>query len=124
MSSLDAGDSDTVPFGPRSNGVGEYTRIKGLVGPSPDEAWNRLLEVTARTDDAGLYWVADIIEDLVAAHRAPFVVRLEAELAQNRRLRQAFVDFVPLVAGDEPLHDRLLVLREEIEREPGDDGPS
>lgn len=85
----------------------------------PEEAWSQLLQVIATTDDAGLFWVADSIEDLVGQHRHAFVAVLEPELATNRRLREAFVHFVPIDPDNEPPEDRLLELRKAIEREFG-----
>jgi hypothetical protein len=101
---------DAGSFGPHIGGdSNEWGHVGKLAVDDPAAAWRRLLEITATTDDAGLFWVADILEDLVVHHPSEFVPRIEAELASNRRLRQAFLDFVPL-SPDEALNERLLLI--------------
>lgn len=106
-------------FGPDVGGAsGEYEALVLLFRSDPAAAWDRLLEITASTDDDGLYWVADILEDFVIHHPVPYAERIEAELAVDPRMRRAFLDFVPM-AHDGALEDHLAALREEIEREFG-----
>jgi hypothetical protein len=106
-------------FGPETGGTaGEWARLKDLVPDDPDAVWSQLLEIVATTDDSGLFWVADILEDLVAHDPQVFEQRIEGELASNRRFRQAFVHFVPM-GHDEAVNDRLLTTRERIEDEIG-----
>lgn len=119
MNDQETGDPEVESFGPHRGGLfGEYARLSELVRSDPEAAWSRLLEITAETDDAGLYWVVDLLEDLVIQHPSPYAARIEAELAVNPRLRRAFLDFVPM-AKDEALQDHLAALRSEIEREFG-----
>jgi hypothetical protein len=78
--------SDGVSFGPHVGGEnGEWSTLGRLVTSDPDRVWTRLLEVAASTDDASLYWVGDIIEDLISAHGWAITERLEAELAFGGR---------------------------------------
>ena len=113
------GGTDPPSFGPPAIVEGgEYATLKSLVAPDPYRCWTRILEVTARTDDAGLFWVADVLEDLVIHHPTPFAARIEAELGVNSLLRQAFIDFIP-TASDAALADHLLEIRERIEEEFG-----
>jgi hypothetical protein len=106
-------------FGPRQSGpAGEWARLSDLVSSDPEEAWSRLLDITSITDDAGLFWVADILEDLVIEYPSQYAARIEAELEVNPRMRRAFLHFVPM-SKDDALKDRLLARREEIEREFG-----
>ena len=104
-----------TPFGPHAQGD-EWVRLSRQVASSPDGVWARLLEITEITDDAGLFWVADILEDLVLRDPGVFIPRLESEASSNRRLRRALLDFVPPSVGEEA-QDRLLELRSVIERE-------
>lgn len=103
-------------FGPEAGPAGEYARLSEQVGRDPETAWLRLLEITAVVDDAGLYWVADILEDLVSGNPSRFAPLIETELEGNLRLRRAFVYFVP-TTRDERYARRLLRLREQVERE-------
>ena len=105
---------EPVSFGPHVGPTSDYFRVSEQVPRDPDGAWVRLLDITAATDDAGLFWVADILEDFVIHHPALFVPRIEKELETNAKLRRAFVDFTPPL-GD--AHDRLLDLRERIGEE-------
>lgn len=108
-----------ISFGPHRGGpAGEYARLAELVVSDPETAWSRLLEITAVTDDAGLFWVGDILEDFVSHYPSPYAARIEAELAVNQRMRRAFLYFAP-ITSDEALEDHLASLREEIEREFG-----
>ena len=108
-----------TPFGPGTGGEVEYRAIDRLTLSKPEEAWSRLLRVTAATDEAGLYWIADLLEDLIFHHGRAFVAMLEPELAINGRLRQAFINVVPMAPDDQPLEDRLVDLRDAMERELG-----
>ncbi len=104
-------------FGPHAGGdFGEWAFFASLVRDDPEQAWARLLKVVSLTDDEGLLWIADVLEDFVIEHPAAFVPKIETELRSNRRLREAFVRFVPS-SPDEDVNDRLLSLRESIERE-------
>jgi hypothetical protein len=109
------------PFGPPSHaGKARHEKLTRLAAEDPEEAWREVHEIVARTDEDGLFWVADILEDLALHHPEAFVERIETELANSRRLRQAFLRFVPgLRKGHEELEDRLLTVREGIEREFG-----
>ena len=80
------------------------------------------MEIAAATDDAGLYWVADILEDFVIHHPARFAPLMEKELETNAKLRRAFVHFTPTASGD-VLADHLLDLRERIGEELTSSGP-
>ena len=103
------------PFGPdTSEGAEEWAELGVLAQSDPDLAWSRLLTVAAETDEAGLFWVADIIEDLILYHGQDVTPRLDAELRSNAPLRRAFVSVVP-DNPDPELEDRLLALRDEIE---------
>jgi len=105
------------PFGPQVGGsAGEYSALELLARSDPDAAWARLVLIAARTDDAGLFWVADILEDLISFHGHEIYERLKGELEVNPALREAFVSVVPDNA-DPDLEDRLLVLRDKIEAE-------
>jgi hypothetical protein len=104
-------------FGPQVDGdQGEWAELGLLARSDLDLAWSRLLAITAEVDDAGLYWVGDIIEDLIGHHGWDVAPRLEDELETNERLRFAFLSVVPW-HSDGQLQDRLLALRERIEEE-------
>jgi hypothetical protein len=107
---------DAHPFGPETGPTGEYARLAEQVVRDPGGAWSRLLEITAAVDDAGLYWVADILEDLVIHDPDRFAPLIEQELETNARLRRAFVFFVP-TTSDDVLAERLVDLRERIEQD-------
>jgi hypothetical protein len=110
-----ADDGLPSSFGPHVGGdTGEYALLSKLVVSDPDHVWERLLEITAETDRAGLYWVGDLIEDLVAAHGWSFAERLKPELERNHRLRLAFVH-VMAWTGDDALAEHLTALRESCE---------
>jgi hypothetical protein len=105
-------------FGPHIGGqTGEWALFRERVRDDPLAAWVRLLHIVAITDADSDLWVADILEALVQADHPTFVPMLEGELASNRRLRDAYLHFVPS-APDEDVNDRLLELRENLERSP------
>jgi hypothetical protein len=115
-------------FGPDPQVVfGEYEHLSEQVKVDPDAVWSRLIEISLTTDDASLYWVADIVEDLVVADGERFVPRIEAEARANPRFRRALIDMVPMARTD-VLDDRLLAVREAAEIEfgvsNGSDAPS
>ena len=117
MSSPTLAGMNGYSFGPDAGGPsGEYSRLAELVVTDPEAAWSRLLEITAEVDDAGLYWVADILEAFVIHHPARFAPLIENELETNAKLRRAFVYFVP-PAADDVLADHLLELRGRIAKE-------
>lgn len=103
-------------FGPEGGPTGEYARLSEQVVHDPESAWSRLLEIAAEVDDAGLFWVADILEDFVLHHPDRFAPLIEQELETNAELRRAFLYFVP-TTSDDVIAEHLLELRERIERE-------
>lgn len=117
------GQPDRAAFGPRAEGdAGEWARLSQLALSNPELAWRELVAAAERTDDAGLFWVADVAEDLVSFSPETFVPRIEAEAQRNPRFRRALVSLTPTSGLDE-FDERLLALRETIERETGS-GPS
>jgi hypothetical protein len=105
-----------IPFGPGTAGFQAYRRIQALIRSEPDAAWGQLTRVTAQIDDAGLYWVGDLLEDFIAHHGWAYVHRMEAELRRSDRFRRAFGSVMAsFITDDESLIDRLITLRDRIE---------
>jgi hypothetical protein len=109
------------PFGPwHEAGIKKHAQLMLLAREEPEKAWKALRRIVDETDDDGLFWVADILEDLATYHPVAFAARIEGELTASPRLRRAFLDFVPTVPLDEPeMADWLLGLRVQIEQELG-----
>ena len=106
-------------FGPHmGEDTGEWADLGRAVRSDPDGVWTRLLAVVSTTDDEGLFWVGDVIEDLIWAHGWAMVPRIEDELPKNPRLRRAFLH-VSASHSDEELEERFYLLRAKIETEFG-----
>jgi hypothetical protein len=107
-------------FGPHAGGTnGEYEHIVRLIHAGDyASAWTRLLAAVATSDDAGLYWAADLVEDLFAAQGWDALGQVEAQARLNGRFRRVLVDVTPFTA-DEALDARIEALRAECVAELG-----